>query len=111
MDVTIWGSIAANGTISSGSRDPDGDDYNFTVTHNSTGEYGITFKGNFIAMPAVVGSQNNYGQEDSESPLDNIVFPVVGTDSAIAVVGDASGKRQDRSFAFIAIGHGDTDDA
>jgi hypothetical protein len=40
----------------------------------------------------------------AESPLDNVVFPLLSKESALAVTGDSKGGRVNRQFSFIAIG-------
>src|ERR1051325_4279921 len=93
----LWGAINANGTIASSGG-------GFSVTRQGTGQYVISFRSLFQAVPSVVGSQTNFGGLN-ENPLDNIVFPIVDTGSATAITGDAQGNHQDRNFSFIAIGN------
>ena len=98
---TVWGSIASNGAIVSGSTNS-GDGYNFSVNPSTTrpGQYYINFNPVFATVPAVVGSQNNYGNNNVESPSDGVSMPTVTptyfVPSNLFVV--------TRSFAFIAVG-------
>jgi hypothetical protein len=94
---TIWGSVNADGSIASGSED-------FSVTNVETGVYVIGFTTNFRSLPAVVASQNRYGSV-GEYNTDGVALPMVTASSATAVTGDSGGKKQNRSFGFIATGH------
>jgi hypothetical protein len=94
---TIWGSVNADGSIANGSED-------FTVTNVETGVYVIGFRTNFIGLPAVVASQNRFGNV-GEANTDGVAVPMVAAGSATAVTGDGGGKKQNRAFGFIAIGH------
>ena len=91
----IWGSINANGTIASGE--------NFTVSRIGTGVYEISFHSPFNGLPAVVGSQNRFG-ELNEASTDDVAFPFVSNGATTAVTGNNGGEHEDRNFAFIAIG-------
>ncbi|TRV43980.1 MAG: hypothetical protein EWV53_22765 [Microcystis panniformis Mp_MB_F_20051200_S9] len=73
------------------------------MTHQSNGEYIISFSPAFSATPSIVGSQVLYGQQ-SQKPLDNVVFPFLNSGAATALTGDSEGNKKDRSFSFIAIG-------
>ena len=93
-----WGTIAADGSITSGSAD-------FKVTKTAVGVYNINFNHNFSAIPAISGSQTRLGSQ-AEWPTDNVVFPFLTENSATAVTGDGSagGNHSDRSFSFIVVG-------
>jgi hypothetical protein len=94
---TLWGAINANGTIASSSG-------GFSVSHQGTGQYVISFRTLFQSTPSIVGSQTNYGALN-QNPLDNVVFPFVDTGSATVLTGASNGSLQDRNFSFIAIGN------
>lgn len=93
----LWGAINANGTISSSGG-------GFSVTRQGAGQYVISFRSLFQTIPSIVGSQTSYGNL-GESPVDNVVFPLVDTGSATAITGDSNGNHQDRNFSFIAVGN------
>jgi|LakMenEpi03Aug12_release.lakeMendotaPanAssembly.Ray.scaffolds.fasta_scaffold592826_1 hypothetical protein len=93
---TLWGVVNKDGSIKSSGG-------GFTITHQGNGEYIISFSPTFSATPSIVGSQVLYGQE-SEKPLDNVVFPFLNSSTATAFTGDSKGDQEDRSFSFIAIG-------
>ena len=100
---TIWGSINADGSIASGSRGAD-EKHDFSVTPKGPGTYEIGFSSHFVAIPAIVGTQNRYGTA-AQNPDDGVVFPEVLSSKCTAVTGASDGVGQNRSFAFIAIGH------
>jgi hypothetical protein len=102
---TVWGSIASNGAIVSGSTNS-GDGYNFSVNPSTTrpGQYYINFNPVFATVPAVVGSQNNYGNNNVESPSDGVSMPTVTPTYFVLNAGSSNGDMQPRSFAFIAVG-------
>lgn len=93
--MTVWGVVNANGTVAAGSG--------FTVTSQGSGEYIISFSPAFSSMPAIVGSQANFGST-SQDTRDNIVFPYVNNGAATALTGDSGGNHTNRSFSFIAMG-------
>ena len=92
-----WGYINADGTIKDGSGD-------FTVTRVDNGVYQVSFSREFIATPAVVGSQTGYGSL-GQANTDGVAFPFVEQISFTAKTGDSKGSAQNRSFSFIAIGN------
>lgn len=92
----IWGSINADGSIKSGSDD-------FAVERTAGGKYTVSFNNGFSMTPAVVATQNNFGNS-SESNQDSVAVPFVNKNSFEIVTGDSSGNIQNRSFGFIAIG-------
>jgi hypothetical protein len=94
---TLWGSVEADGTVSNGNSG------NFTVVNSGTGEYTITFSFNFNGTPAIVGSQTGFGGTTQDT-RDNIVFPTLASNAAIALTGNSNGVKANRSFSFIAIG-------
>lgn len=93
-----WGTITADGKIVNSSGD-------FMVTNIDNGRYTVSFNDHFSSVPAIVGSQNNFGS-DSEWNTDGVVFPFVNTNSfqVNTGTGGGGGDLQNRSFAFIAIG-------
>lgn len=93
--ITLWGSIAKNGTVAAGSG-------GFKVQRESAGNYVIVFEHNFNSTPALVGSQWGYG--NGQSTLDNVIFPSLSSSGATVLTGDANGKYTDRNFSFIAVG-------
>lgn len=93
--MTISGVVNANGSIASGSG--------FSVTRQTTGQYVIDFTQAFSELPAIVGSQTQFGNI-GQNTRDNVVFPFVSNGSATALTGDSNGSHTDRSFSFIAIG-------
>jgi len=97
--LTLWGAINKDGSI----RNSGG---GFNVTKQGNGQYVISFRTLFNDVPAIVGSQTNYG-DLGEANTDGVVFPIVDRGSATAITGDGGGKHQDRSFSFIAIGIAD----
>jgi hypothetical protein len=92
---TIYGTVASDGRIISGSG--------FISQRQNNGTYVIDFEPGFSNIPAIVGSQTGYGNIN-ENPLDGIVFPYLNQGSATALTGDSSGGKTDRQFSFIAIG-------
>lgn len=94
----ISGAINRDGSIVSGNTW-------FKVTHQGPGEYLIRFDYEFPQVPAIVGSQINWG-DTNQNTLDNVVFSIVDTRNAIAYTGATDGHRVDRSFSFIAVGEG-----
>ncbi|WP_156438291.1 hypothetical protein [Burkholderia sp. BDU5] len=96
MSRIIWGSVNANGSINSGSKD-------FRVERTDTGKYVITFNTQFSVTPAVVATQNNFG-DSGQSNMDGVSAPFVNAGYCQINTGDNSNKFQDRSFGFIAIG-------
>jgi hypothetical protein len=96
MSTIVWGSIAANATITSSSG-------GFTVKSGGTGIYIITFSAAFAGIPAIVATQNNYGST-GESNVDGVAVPVISTTSAQVITGDSGGNKQNRAFGFIAQG-------
>ncbi len=97
MSTTLWGSIAANGSNISSSG-------GFSVANTDHGIYVITFSAAFRQPPAIVATQNNYGNTDQEN-TDGIVVPLISTTSATFVTGDANGNKSNRAFAFIVTGN------
>ena len=93
--MTVWGVVNKDGSIGAGNG--------FSITHQGNGEYIISFSPAFSGMPAITGSQVNYGDQ-GQNTRDNVVFPFVNNGSATALTGDGGGSRTDRSFSFIAIG-------
>ena len=91
----FWGSINSDGTIAGSSGD-------FSVAHQTTGTYVITFPA-LATPPAIVGSQTRSGNVNEDN-RDGMVLPWVNKSYAIAITGDSSGNQQDRSFSFIAFG-------
>lgn len=67
------------------------------------GRFKITFTPAFQTIPSIVGSQTRYGELD-QAATDNVVFPSVAPDSAIAITGGGDGAHVHRAFSFIAIG-------
>ncbi len=76
----------------------------FSVTNVETGVYVVGFSSNFKGVPAVVATQNRYGNVD-EANTDGVAAPLVSEGSTTLITGDAGGHKQNRNFAFIAIGH------
>ncbi len=93
--MTVWGVVNKDGSIGNGKG--------FSITHQGGGEYIISFSPSFSGMPAISGSQVNYGSQN-EDTRDGVVFPFLNAGSATALTGDSGGSKTDRSFAFIAIG-------
>jgi hypothetical protein len=89
--------VNADGSIANGSED-------FSVTNVETGVYVIGFTTNFVGLPAVVATQNRYGAVGQDN-TDGVAMPLVSPGSATAVTGNSNGSKENRSFAFIAIGH------
>lgn len=96
--VTVYGTIDKDGNKVSGSG--------FESSKQKSGQFLIDFDQKFNAIPAIVGSQTGY-DEQNENPLDNVVFPFLNTGSATANTGDASGGLSSRQFSFIAMGEVD----
>jgi hypothetical protein len=94
---TIWGSVTSDGEIMSGSGD-------FSVTNVETGVYVVGFSSSFKGVPAIVATQNRCGSV-GEFNTDGVTAPLVSEGSATLVTGDGNGSKQNRNFAFIAIGH------
>lgn len=94
---TLWGSVSAGGTFVSNSSGVS------IAPSGNPGEYMITFIQPFSAIPAIVGSQTGFGDDD-ENTLDGVVFPVVSPTGATALTGDSTGSLIDRSFSFLAVG-------
>lgn len=92
----LWGVIFYDGTIWVGSG-------GFSVTRQTAGRYVIIFDPPFPHIPAIVGSQVNWGN-DKQNTLDNVVFPVVNVNLATALTGATDGSHVDRNFSFIAVG-------
>jgi hypothetical protein len=95
--VTLWASVNSDGTSNSKSSGVE-------VYRNGTGEYEIKFSTAFLDLPAIVGSQCGF-DSFSEDTIDNVVFPVLSTMSAVALTGDSKGNKTDRGFSFIVIGN------
>ncbi|MFY0631603.1 MAG: hypothetical protein JXR05_14605 [Flavobacteriaceae bacterium] len=92
---TIWGTVAGNGRIISGSG--------FSVRKEEKGRYLIGFDTNFSRVPAIVGSHTGH-KNLGQNTKDNVVFPFLSVSSATAKVGDYNGNPVDFQFSFIAIG-------
>jgi len=95
MSTTLWGSIAANATATSSSG-------GYTVASTSTGIYVITFSVPFRGLPSIVATQNNFGNTNEDN-TDGVAVPLVSSNSATFVTGDAGGNKQNRAFSFVAI--------
>lgn len=94
--MTVWGVVNADGSIGNGTG--------FSITHqDGGGEYIISFSPSFSGMPAISGSQVNFGSQN-ENTRDGVVFPFLNGGAATALTGDGGGSKTDRSFAFIAVG-------
>ena len=74
--MTVWGVVNKDGSTASGTG--------FSVTHQGNGEYIISFSPAFSGMPAVSGSQVNYGNQ-GENTRDNVVFPFLNAGSVTAL--------------------------
>ena len=94
--LTLWGAINADGSINSSSG-------GFSVTNQGPGQYVLSFRTLFNSVPAIVGSQTNFGTI-VEMNTDGVVFPFVNTGSATVITGDNKGNQGNRSFSFIAVG-------
>jgi hypothetical protein len=92
----LWGSIAANGGISTSSG-------GFTVSNPSAGIYVIHFSPSFTSVPSVIVTQTNYGNTN-ESNTDGATVPLVSSYSATIITGDGGGNKTNRAFSFVAIG-------
>jgi hypothetical protein len=97
MSTTLWGSVAANASTISTSG-------GYSVASTSAGIYVITFTTAFRQAPAIVATQNNFGNTNEEN-TDGVAVPLVSTTSATVITGDASGNKHNRGFGFIAIGN------
>jgi hypothetical protein len=76
----------------------------FSVTNVETGVYVVGFSSRFNGVPAVVATQNRFGSV-GEANTDGVAAPLVSEGSATLVTGDGNGSKQNRNFAFIAIGN------
>ncbi len=92
---TIYGIVGPTGSIVSGSG--------FAVSRTNNGEYQVQFNAQFSRIPAVVGSQVLFGNED-EDTRDNVIFPFLNTNGFTAITGDSGGSHKDRNFAFTVVG-------
>ena len=93
---TIYGTVSAKGNKISGSG------FSVKKKSKSTGTYLISFDNEFSEIPAIVGSQTGYG--DEEYPVDILDFPHLQKGGATVITGDGPGNFSDRQFSFIAIG-------
>jgi hypothetical protein len=89
--------VNADGSIAGGSED-------FSVTNVEKGVYVIGFTSNFHGLPAVVATQNRYGNVKQDN-TDGVAVPMVASGSATLVTGNNGGSKENRSFGFMAIGH------
>lgn len=92
--------------VVSGAIGPDGSKQSwwmsgFTVQRQFIGQYLITFWPPFPAVPAIVGSQTNFGLINQTG---GVAFPGVERGQTWVLTTDASGVRADRSFSFTATG-------
>lgn len=95
--VQVWGSIDQNGNTLNGSD-------NFSIESLGGGRYKIIFNCGFTSIPAVVATQNNYGNSN-ESNVDAVAVPFVTQDYCQVNTGTGVATHlEDRPFAFIAIG-------
>ncbi|HIC7207505.1 hypothetical protein [Burkholderia stabilis] len=95
--IMVWGSVDENGNKVNGSD-------NFSVESNGNGRYKIYFNCGYSTVPAVVATQNGYGQDD-QSNLDGAVVPFVNQSYCQINTGNSVATHLvNRSFAFIAIG-------
>ena len=96
-DMMVSGVINSDGSKVSG--------HGFSVTSQGSGEYIISFSPPFSEVPAIVGSQVNFGST-GQDPRDGVVFPFVNAGAATVITGDSAGGHSSRTFAFIARGNG-----
>ncbi len=96
-DMMVSGVIASDGSKVSG--------HGFSVTSQGSGEYIISFSPPFSEIPAIVGSQVNFGSAGQDT-RDGVVFPYVNAGAATALTGGSDGGHTNRTFAFIARGNG-----
>jgi hypothetical protein len=95
---TIWGVVASNAKIVSGSG--------FKVDHSNTGLYTILFEEPFHVIPAISATQIFPDDVNSQGgdTRDNAVLVGVVNDRFRVKTGGSDGKGADRHFSFVAMG-------
>ncbi|MEV6040510.1 hypothetical protein AB0L65_56035 [Nonomuraea sp. NPDC052116] len=98
-DHHVRGLVQASGAIATGSG--------FTVEHIVEGTYSVTFNQPFSEAPSVVTTQvyPNTSNSTGGDTRDNSVVVYISPQMFRVITGDSSGKKTDRSFAFIATGN------
>jgi hypothetical protein len=97
-DQFVYGYIDSDGTVISGSGI-------YTVDHDDTGVYSVTFENEFADKPAVTVAQVYTGDKDYGGGYlsDNAVIIYIDTRMAKFLTGTGENHR-DRQFSFIAMG-------
>lgn len=96
MPKTVFGVVAANGSVISGSAD-------FSVLNTSGGVYSISINSPFETIPAVVTTQGgNFPQPNNR---DSSVVGILTPQAFTVITGDNEGNFVNRQFSFIAIGN------